>query len=148
MAAALVKGRAIVFDADGLSFTAGIVSATTGAFNQSARIERSGDVARIRSGEGHEASQVFHNRKKLLTVTAIPSALSGTNTFANAQSSLDGWTPQPGTTVTVVDADGTIIDASYNLHSVTQSRANTDAAAVDITLEQGDEGLDLTLTPS
>lgn len=137
-----------MFDVDGITFTAGIVSATAAHFNQSARLERSGDVARVRSGEGHEASQVFYNRKKLLTVTAIPCALSGTNTIANAIASADAWTPTVGTTITVVDADGSIIDTSYNLHSVTQSRTNTDAAAVDITLEAGDEGIDLTLTPS
>lgn len=142
------KGRAVVFDVDGITFTAGIVSANTAHFNQSARLERNGDVARIRNGEGNEAAHVFYNRKKTLTVTVIPCSLSGTNTIANAIASADGFTAQPGTAVTVVDADGSIIDATYNLISATQSRTNTDAASIDLTLEQSDEGIDLTAAVS
>lgn len=142
------KGRAVVFDVDGITFTAGIVSTATGHLNQSARFARAGDVARVRDGEGDEVNQTFYNRKKTLTITVIPAALVAGNTFANANTFGDNCTPKPGTTITVADADGTLIDASYNLISATQNRTNTDAMAIDLELEQGDEAKDLTLAPS
>lgn len=142
--AAIVKGRGILWSTGGITYTAGIVSATNPDFPQSARFARTSDKAEVRDNGGIIRTQVFHGFKKTLSLTVVPCALSGTNTLANAQSSVDAHTIAPGTTVTVVDDSGTLIDGSYNVISSTQNRTVDGVATVDLELENGDESNDLT----
>jgi hypothetical protein len=147
MAAAVIKGRALVFDCDGVTFVGAgsdILSATHGHFNQNLSLERTGQKKDILNGEGHRATQIFHDRVKAFQITVIVVAVSGTNSIANAVAGLDAWTPKAGSTAIAVDADGTVIDATYNILSARQSRGNTEAASVDLTLEASDEGIDIT----
>jgi len=142
---ATIKGKAVVWSIGGITFTAGIVSGSNPEFVQSARFNRGSEKTEIKDDGGVIRTQVFHGFKKTLSITVVP---SGASTIANAQASADAHTPAPGTTITVVDAAGTVIDASYNLISATQNRSVDGVATVDLELEQGDESNDLTVAVS
>lgn len=142
--AATLKGRGVVWSVGSITMTAGIVSASNADFVQSARSSRTSEKAEIKDDAGTIRAQVFHGFKKTLSLTVIPCSLSGTNTVANAQSSMDAHMPAVGTTITVVDGAGTIIDGNYNLISSTQNRSVDGPATLDLELENGDEGVDLT----
>lgn len=132
---ATIKGKALVWSVNGISFTAGIVTATAGsAAFQSSRIVRSSDTAEVKDSNGEVVSKVFFNPKKTFTVTAVPTATS----IANAQASGDAWLPAPGTLITAVDSDGTIVDGDYNVLTATQTRTNDGAMAVELELEKFD----------
>lgn len=145
---ATIKGRAIVWSSGGITFTAGIVSSTNPDLVQSVRMNRASDKSEIKDDGGVIKTVVFSAFKKALSITVVPCALSGTNTIANAQSSADAHLPKPGTTVTVVDGAGTIIDDSYNVINATQNRSVDGPATADLELEQGDESIDLTTAVS
>lgn len=141
--AATQRGLAVIYGAAGFTTTAGIVSATTKAQNQSGRFTRSSDKAEIRDGNGEVAGQVFYNAKKSHTITVVP---HGDQTASTAITSLDAWLAAPGTKITVVDT-GSVMDGDYNLISGTCSRTNTDAATVEIEIERY-EANDVTATVS
>ncbi len=139
---ATLKGRAVKWSIGGITFTAGIVSATNPAFPQSARFNRGSKMTEVVDDDGVLRTQIFHGFKKTLSMTVIPAA--PTNSASAANSSADAYMPAPGTTITAVDASGTVIDASYNLISASQSRSVEGVVSIDLELEQGDEGNDLT----
>jgi hypothetical protein len=130
--AALIKGMAIVWGIGGVTFTAGIVSATNAAQVQSVDLERSADKVEVKDANGECVSQVFLNKAKKVRITVVPSHASVT---ATAITSLDAWTPSVGTTLTLADASGAIFDGSYNCTSVKQRRANNEAVMADIEME-------------
>ena len=136
--AAVQKGRAIVWGCNGLAFTLGIVSATTLGDIQSVNYTRDSDKAYIPDGNGDTIGRVDYNKKKTFTVTVIP---NGNLSAAAAKTSLDAWTPESGTLVTITDSDGNM-EANhggvYMVNRVTQNRTNTGAATADIELEQFD----------
>jgi hypothetical protein len=139
---ATLKGRAVVWSISGITMTAGIVTASNPNFPQSARVQRGSEKTEIKDDGGTIRTQVFHGFKKTLSMSVIPcdSALS----LSGARASMDAHMPQPGTTITVVDAGGTIIDGNYNLVSATQNRSIDGVSTLDLEMEQGDEGFDLT----
>jgi len=137
------KGRAIVWSVGALVFTAGIVSETAGGFVQSARVSRQSEKADIKDDGGVIRTQIFHGFTKTLSMTVVPSAVTGTNTEANAQASADSHTIAPGMTVTITDDSGTIIDDNYNVISSVQSRTVDGVASIDLELEAGDEGVEI-----
>lgn len=109
-----IKGRAICWSIGNVTLTAGIVSSSTDAFNQSIDVERSSDSAEIRTGFltstnnvcGSVATKVWYNHKKTCTLSVVPCAVTGaSNTEANARASLDAWMPAPGTLITIADGD-------------------------------------------
>ncbi len=122
--------------------TAGIVTASNPNFPQSARVQRGSEKSEIKDDGGVIRTQVFHGFKKTLSLSVIP--CDGGASISGARTSMDAHMPAPGTTITVVDAAGTIIDASYNLVSATQNRSVDGVATLDLEMEQGDEGNDLT----
>jgi hypothetical protein len=132
--AEIQKGLGIVWGVDGITLTAGIVSATTAAKFQSFNFDRSADTAEIKNGDGEVAGKVFYNAKRTLSITVIPSAA----TLAGAPTSADGWLPAPGTKITVADADGTVIDGDFTLLSAKLRGTNTEARMADIELEKFD----------
>lgn len=140
--AAVLKGRAVVWSIGGITFTAGIVSGTTPEFVQSARIQRGSEKTEIKDDGGIIRTQVFHGFKKTLSISVVP--CDAAVAISGARTSMDSHTPTAGTTITVADAAGTVIDASYNLISATQNRSIDGVGTVDLELEQGDEGNDLT----
>jgi hypothetical protein len=141
--AATIKGRAIVWSIGGITMTAGIVTASNPNFTQSARITRGSNKTEVVDDGGTIRTQVFHGFKKTLSMSVIPADTAQSQ--SGARTSADAHTLVAGTTITVVDAAGTVIDASYNLISATQNRSVEGVATVDLELEQGDEGVDLTL---
>lgn len=122
--------------------TAGIVSGSNPEFVQSARFARTSEKTEVKDDGGTIRAQIFHGFKKTLSLTVIPADAAAA--ISGARTSMDAHMPAIGTTITVVDAAGTLIDASYNLVSATQNRSVDGVATVDLELEQGDESVDLT----
>ena len=141
---AVIKGVGVVWSVGAITFTAGIVSASNAGYTQSARFSRTSEKTEIKDNGGIIKAQVFHGFKKTLSMTIVPQGSS----VANARSSMDAHCLTPGTTITVVDDSGTLIDASYNLISATQNRTVDGVATIDLELEQGDESNDLTTAVS
>ena len=141
---AVIKGVGVVWSVGAITFTAGIVSVSNAGYTQSARFSRTSEKTEIKDNGGIIKAQVFHGFKKTLSMTIVPQGSS----VANARSSMDAHCLTPGTTITVVDDSGTLIDASYNLISATQNRTVDGVATVDLELEQGDESNDLTTAVS
>lgn len=139
---AVQKGAGAVWSIGGVTFTAGIISASTPGAVQSVDGSRTSEKAMLKNDGGTIRGLVFHGFMKTVTITVIP---YGT-TLANGQSSADAWLPQPGTAVTLVDASGTILDGTYNVISARQKRTVDGYLAADLDLETSDEGIDLTTT--
>jgi hypothetical protein len=139
---ATLKGRAVVWSISGVTMTAGIVTDTNPNFPQSARVQRGSEKTEIKDDGGTIRTQVFHGFKKTLSMSVIP--CSAALSLSGARDSMDAHMPQPGTTITVLDAGGTIITGNYNLVSATQNRSIDGVATLDLEMEQGDEGFDLT----
>lgn len=140
--AATVKGLAIVWAVNGITFTAGIVSATTGAETQSLNLVRSSNRVDIMNDIGETVGEVYVNGKKEITVKAVPSHASA---ISSAQTSADAWTPAPGTKMTIADAEGTIIDGDYNLDEATLDADNQSPRTVTIKMHKFDAN-DVTAT--
>jgi hypothetical protein len=138
--AAIIKGTGVVWSVGAVTFTAGISStAGTGHYTQSASIERTSEVARIKDTGGTVKTVVFSGAMKTLRVTVVPAG----STVANAITSGDSFLPAAGTKVSVTDDLGTTIDDNYNCLSATQSRTVDGVATIDLVLEAGDEGTEL-----
>lgn len=140
---ATLKGRAVIWSIGGITFSAGIVSSTDPEFMQSARFSRTSDMGEIRDDGGIIRSVAFHGFKKSLSITCVPAGAAAS--LATAFASNDAHLPVAGTTVTVVDASGAIVDGNWNVVSCNQNRSIDGPATVDIELMNGDEGLDLTV---
>lgn len=132
--AGTLKGKGIIAHINGITFTAGIVSATTLGLNQSGDFERTSDKYEVLDGNGDVVTQYYHNHKKRFRVTVIPYAVD----IAGARTSLDAWLVAAGLLVTVADADSTVIDDNYNVQSARHSRSNVAPGAVDLDLEAAD----------
>lgn len=132
---ATIKGKGIVWSVNGITMTAGIVTATgsTGAL-QSMRLIRSADNAEVKNSDGETVVKVFFNHKKTVTIGVVP---TGT-TVALAQAAGDGWVPASGLLVTMVDADGTIADDNYNVLQSSQNRTNDGVMSGEVELEAFD----------
>ena len=134
--AATQSGQAIVWGVGGIATTVGIVSGTTKANFQTANYAKDSDKAYIANEDGDTVGRVDYNFKKTLRLTVVP---NGTLDISDALTSLDAWTPTPGTKVTITDSKGDI-DATWAgvwlLNSATQNRTNTGAVTVDLELEQ------------
>lgn len=150
--ASQIKGTAVFWSTAGITFTAGIVSSTSGSLVQSATLERTSEVARIKGTDGTIKTVVFSGNTKSLRITVVPCAVSGTNTIANAKLSADAHVPKAGTLITVADDSGslpdTALEGSYNCISATQNRTVDGVLTVDLTLEGSDEGVDITAAVS
>lgn len=142
--AAVIKGRAVIWSVGAITFTAGITMTNIESLTQSAGVTRTSEKAEVKDNGGVIRAQIFSGFKKMLSLTVVPAAASGSNTIANAQGAGNTLMPAPGTTVTVADDSGAIIDASYNIISAKQSRTVDGVATIDLELETGDEGVDIT----
>lgn len=138
---ALLKGKAIVKNAAGITLTAPIAAACE---YHSFKGATTGDIKETLDTNGNMVTAYVHNSKKTITLTIVP---SGAN-IAAAQASLVAWVNLArGTLVTVADADTTYWDGSYILLSATDSRSNTDPATVELELMNGVEN-DISATAS
>jgi hypothetical protein len=127
------SGLAIVWSCNGVTLTAGIVSATTGAKIQSLTLVRDSEKAYVKDDQGQTCGRIDFDGKKTLTLNVVPCAASSK---ATAVTSLDAWCPAPGTKITIADSNGTIVDGDYLLNRATQNRTNTGAATAEIELEK------------
>lgn len=134
-----INGLGIRWAASGITMTAGIVSSTSGQKVQSIDFERTSELGEIKNEFGETVGEVYYNKKKVLRLSVVPCAVSGTNTIANATSSVDGHLIAPGTKITVVDGNGTIMDGDYNLDSAKGRGQNTEAFMVDIEMHKFDD---------
>lgn len=131
---ATLKGKGLIAHINGLTFTAGIISATTLAANQSADFERTSEKYAVKDGNGDDIAEYYHNHKKRYRVTVVPYGA----TIADARASLDAWLAAAGTLVTAADADSTVIDDNYNVQSSRHGRSNSAPGTVELDLESGD----------
>jgi hypothetical protein len=142
---AAIKGRAVVWSVGAITYTAGIVIGTGDAFTQSLAVTRTSEKAEVKDNQGVIRAQIFSAFKKMLTITVVPAGgTGGANTIAIARASADLCLLQAGTLIEVADDSGTTIDAKYNLISARENRTIDGAATIDLELEAGDEGVDIT----
>lgn len=138
---ALIKGRAVAWSVGGITYTAGIVSASNPQMTQSSRLARTSERAVVKDTGGTIRSMIYHGGMKTFSVSVVP---YGAASIANAITSADAHLIPPGTTITVVDDSGTIADGDYNLVSATENRTVDGVRTIDLELEKGDEGVDTT----
>jgi len=139
---AVQKGYGAFWSIGGVTFTAGIVSATNNGAVQSVDTSRSCQIADLKDDGGTIRGKAFHGFIKTISVKVVPYGSS----IANGKTSAEAWLPQPGTAVTIADAAGTILDATYNVISAKQGRTVDGYVTADLELETSDEGVDITTT--
>jgi hypothetical protein len=140
--AAVIKGLGVVWSVGAIDFTAVSISASvqgTGHLTQSAAVERTSEVTRVKNNAGTIKVVIFHGNMKTVRLTVVPSGSS----VANARTSSANLTPTAGTKVTITDDAGTIIDDSYNILSASENRTVDGVATIDLVLEASDESVDL-----
>jgi hypothetical protein len=144
--AASIKGTAVFWSTGAITFTAGIVSSSNASMVQSATIERTSDVARIKSTDGTVRTVVFSGLTRNLRITVVPCGATPptTSTIADAKTSAEAYIPKAGTLITVADDAGSVIDGNYNCISATQNRTVDGVVTVDLVLEGSDESTDIT----
>ena len=143
---AVIKGLGVMWSVQDVTFTAGISSASNDQLFQSLRFSRSSDNVSLKTFEGTVVGKVFSGFKRSLSITVIPSA----GTIAGAITSSDAHQLKPGTTITVVDAssDSIGLSVSYNLISSRNTRSVDGVSMIEMELQQGDEGTDITTAVS
>ena len=135
------KGFAVVWSIGTVSFVGGV----TTMMPQSLRFSRSSEKTEIKDTDGIIRTQIFHGKKRSVSMTVIPYHASSTT---SAQAMMETGMPAMGTTITMTDSYGTMMDANFNLISATQNRTVDGVATLDFELEQGDESNDLTTAVS
>ena len=138
---ATIKGRAVLWSIGTVTFVGGCTS----MMPQSLRFSRTAEKTEIKDDSGVIRTQVFHGKKKAVSMTVIP--FDATSTTA-AQAMMETGMPAIGTTITMTDSFGTMMDSSFNLISVTENRTVDGVGTLDFELEQGDESNDLTVAAS
>jgi len=132
-----MKGLAVRWGVDGITFTAGIVTTNSDQQVQSVGLTRTADSQEIRNAIGEVVGKVFYNDRREVSISVIPSHAS---TVAGARASIAAHVIQPGTTITVLDSEGSELDAvfsgAYNLISSKMGMTNTGVLVVDLELEQ------------
>ena len=101
-----LKGKGVVWGVAGLTFT-GIVTSSLSRL-QTADYTRDGSWSALENESGEVEGGAFYNEKSQIDVSVIPSAAS----IATAKANLDLMLVPPGTAVTVVDTDSTIVDGA------------------------------------
>ena len=130
--AADIKGTAVVWSVGGVTFTAGIVSATNPSLPQSLRYQRGAENTKIKDVGGEIVTIVYHGGLKTLSMTVIPSAAS----IAAAVTSKEAHVLAPGTKITIADASGaTAIETNWIIMSSTENRTVDGVVTVDLELE-------------
>ena len=135
-----IKGKGVIWSVGSIEFTGGIVSVPgTGHFTQSASVELTSEVARIKDTGGTVKTVVFSGAMKTLRISIVPVGTAVADAIAKG----NAFMPSAGTKVDVTDDAGAIIDDSYNCLSATQNRTVDGVSTIDLVLEAGDEGVEL-----
>lgn len=133
--AATLKGKAIIFAVDGITYSAGItVAGTENVFHQSFDFERSADMSYVKDSAGEDVTSIAANKKKTGTIRAI----AGGTAIADARSLADKLLLASNTTVTIVDTETTTTDGSYNAIRSRMNRTNEGAAVFEFEIENRD----------
>jgi len=138
--AAAIKGTGVVWSVGAIVFTAGIVRAATDGYPQTVSFSRASEKVEVKDNGGTIKAGIFSAFKKTATITVVPAG----STVANARTSADTYMPATGTTVSLTDDSGTILDGTYNLISSRANRTVDGVETIDLELETGDEGNDIT----
>lgn len=139
---AVIKGKGVFWSVGSLTITAGLVG-TPLFFTQAADLTRSSERRNIMDNGGTNRSLVYFGGMKQLKFSCVP---YGDTTLAGGAASGEALTPTPGTKVTFTDDSGTIIAGNWNVVTANQRRTVDNVVVIDLDLEQGDEGIDLTTT--
>lgn len=145
MAAATIRGTAIVYGPGGTVTFAGLVTLSTFTSQvQSNSFERTGDMAGWRDEDGHECGFVFFNGGKGVRLTYIPSKKTGTIAEAVAQAVLPG----KGDILTLADFTPTDLNDTYLIETATRDMDNNgNPASITITAFNRNDN-DVATTPS
>jgi len=142
---AAIKGVGVIWSVGAITYAGGIVlAAGEAAMAQSVAFSRTSEKAEVKDNQGIIRGQIFSGFKKTATITVVPASTTATPSIAEAQSAGNTLMPQAGTSVTLTDDSGAILDATYNIISVRQNRTVDGVATIDLELETGDEGNDIT----
>lgn len=109
-----IRGRAVRWSTGGITFTAGIVSASNPGLAQRWGVKFQAAVTKIKDENGSTVTKVFSDPERQFSIDVIPVAPTGTNTAAGANTSVDAYGLFPGTVITAADANGTLVDAAAN----------------------------------
>jgi hypothetical protein len=132
---ATLKGKAVIWAVNGITFSAGIsVAGTENALFQSLGFERTGDDSYVKDSAGEDISAIYANQGKLVRMTVIP----GGTAIADARSLTDKFLPTKGTLITIADTETTIVDGTYNCKGASLTRSVDNALAIELTLESRD----------
>ena len=147
--AAVIKGTGVVWSVGEITFAAGgVITATAGTdhLTQSATFERTSEVARIKDTGGTVKTVVFSGNMKTLRITVVPAGSSITNAIASGRE----FMPALGGLVKVTDSNGSLAstETNYYVLNATQNRTVDGTMTIDLVLENGDEGTDLSSTVS
>lgn len=130
--AADIKGTAVVWSMGGITFTAGIVSATSPSLPQSMKYSRNAENAKIKDVGGDIVTMILHGGTKTLSINVIPSSTS----IAAAFTSKEAHVIAPGTKVTIADASGAAaIETNWIVTSSAENRSVDGVVTVDLELE-------------
>lgn len=130
---ATFRGASVVFGSGTQSWTGGIVSDTSSAFNQSVSFSREATVTDIFDGEGNVQAKVFSAIKKQVSISVIPYHASGAGA---AITSLGLWALEPGEgTVSITDTYIAAMSDTYNIISTSVETTPTGVVVVNLVLE-------------
>lgn len=130
---ATLKGTAFIWGVDGVTFTGVAISPSTGQV-QTIDVSRDSDVASITDENGDDTARVYHNLKKSISVSVVPSGATSTAAWTNANT----FMPAPGTAITAVNALGSVIGGAYIVDSSKISMGNRQGAVIDIEMSNGE----------
>lgn len=139
--AVIKNGTGLVWGSDNLTFTGVVINSGTTGHVQSYDFRRESDMEELRDGDGNVIGAAFYNDSKTLTVTCIPADVA-TPTIAGAEDNMNAMIVQPGTVVTVVDAENgtgaieTSNSGKYVLLDIGINRTNRSMATVSMTIKQ------------
>lgn len=132
----VLKGKGIVWGAQGVAYTAGITSSSSTVFHESVKLSRTSDKKDVTNDAGEAVGQVFYNKKKTFRATVKPYGTSSTA----AKASYQAWSAlSPGTKVTITDSNIAAFGGDYNLLSVEPSRTSDGIGVLDVELETFDD---------
>ena len=143
-----IKGKAFRFSTAGLTFTLGIVSATTPQLFESWSHKRSATQFVLKDDNADRVGEAYSDDIQTFSCEVIGvSASTGVGALASAQTSTDALSVPPGTKVTLVDANGTILDGSYVLDDAELSATKEGAVSGRLTMHKSSTN-DITVTAS
>lgn len=136
--AADIKGTAVVWSIGGVTFTAGIVSASNPSMPQSLQFSLDAENTKIKDNGGDIKTIVLHGFMKNLSISVVPSAAS----IAAAVTSKEAHLLSPGTKVTIADASGTtLIEQNWIVTKSTERRGVAEVVTIDLELENASTDL-------